>query len=357
MALLRLSLTQLPLPLPESWKGAWAEAVEAWMPPAETKEAVEAMSAGARSIVYRMAVTGPILAVISIVAAGVQVSVLLLRAVQGFKREYVLLVRGGSKAKQWPPQSPWKATLFPGILISMTFLAYWCAVIVVFAVGLAITLLAFHVMDNWFSQVLARVGWAILPVAVAVLIKAYLIQKLLFEKWLCTAGGYIKHPVLFSLCYSVFSVINIIYGLWYSIMRLVSIWTSATKAVVFRVDRHGGPEHQDPGMDPVYSSLLAVAQLTERRYNPIFRIAVLALCPDVAELSQDVRQVAGEAVDNCVIEARARRLRVRNRFWLWVTLVRNPNLAEFRWRPQALETPRVGNARTRWWRGQQEEEA
>merc|ERR1712147_367786 len=76
--------------------------------------------------------------------------------------------------------------------------------------------------------------------------------------------------------------------------------------------------------------------MTHQQYNPIYRCAAQAFYPDIDNLwvhpVQDESAMINDQLSNAK-EARMRKLRVRNKFWLLITLARNPELAKLRkWR-------------------------
>eukprot|EP00746_Dinoflagellata_sp_MGD_P078524 gnl/MRDRNA2_/MRDRNA2_313940_c0_seq1.p1 gnl/MRDRNA2_/MRDRNA2_313940_c0~~gnl/MRDRNA2_/MRDRNA2_313940_c0_seq1.p1 ORF type:complete len:138 (+),score=17.10 gnl/MRDRNA2_/MRDRNA2_313940_c0_seq1:43-414(+) len=75
-----------------------------------------------------------------------------------------------------------------------------------------------------------------------------------------------------------------------------------------------------------------MVNLACHEHNPIFLTAVRMLHPNVDSLYlRSSTDAAVNEMQDLQVEATQRRLRVRNRFWLWVMLSQNPSLQEFRW--------------------------
>jgi len=222
--------------------------------------------------------------------------------------------------------SPLHASLLPGILLSLSYLIAVLAIGSTFIVGTAITL--FFVLPFYFP-----VLWAmnsnfvmfLLPFVIVAVLKWFM-QSCLFNRWLSDKDGDVKHPIGFSLVFTVFSIINLVYGLLFCIVRFCRVLAIQSISVIFRIDRLGF-EAKDASdkekallSDPVHYSFCVFVYHAKKEYHPVFRYAIRALNKSIGTASN------GEVNT----EARLRRLRVRNRFWLAVTLSRNPSLAQFR---------------------------
>jgi len=196
----------------------------------------------------------------------------------------------------------------------------------------------------------------IIPVILLVIIKNYLMAKLVFRRWVMTPNGFVRRPASFTVMFGAMTFVNFILGAFFAITRIVSVALGSGLSIAFRVDKTVSKE--DELSDVVYTSLLALVQCTNEVQNPTFVCATRALCPAVHDtwLPPDPEkaetfqlQVPAEAElgsvlplrapDGQTMQDRARRLRVRNKFWLLVTLARNPpceyngffNLANYRW--------------------------
>jgi len=171
-----------------------------------------------------------------------------------------------------------------------------------------------------------------------------------------TPNGFVRRPASFTVMFGAMTFVNFILGAFFAITRIVSVALGSGLSIAFRVDKTVSKE--DELSDVVYTSLLALVQCTNEVQNPTFVCATRALCPalhdtwlppDPEKAETFQLQVPAEAElgsvlplrapDGQTMQDRARRLRVRNKFWLLVTLARNPpceyngffNLSNYRW--------------------------
>eukprot|EP00929_Paragymnodinium_shiwhaense_P066727 TRINITY_DN33509_c0_g1_i1.p1 TRINITY_DN33509_c0_g1~~TRINITY_DN33509_c0_g1_i1.p1 ORF type:complete len:1378 (+),score=159.29 TRINITY_DN33509_c0_g1_i1:120-4253(+) len=260
----------------------------------------------------------------------------IIKAWIGYSQHYKAAVRGEFRGEAYGAESlaPWMATLVPGVMLSIAYFAFKLSMLG-FALVASLGLLA----QAWNSNLIpSEMIFAFMaPVIAIIVIKNLLIQSFLFEYWWAQLDGTILRPVQFSLGYSTLSIVNIIYGFPYAILRLITVTIITTSSTVFRIDTAGLPSSERL-WDPVFASFLSLVRLTESRYHPMFRTAAACLLAEEVQCgtaipAADGRPSEAGAEDSAVsLKAERRRLhrRLRNRLWLWVLLHKNPSLRKFR---------------------------
>lgn len=255
-------------------------------------------------------------------------------ALSSFRAEYTLRVRG--QRQYYPELGPVQSSLFPGILFSITLLAPYVFILLASIVGVTITIFVL-----FWKELAALWGWAlqmVVPIIVLLILQKFVMEMLVFGKWVRTSNGLVRRPAAFTAVFGAMTFVNFVLGAFYALTRIIFVLLFSGMEIAFRVDKTiSGNETSDAA----YSSFLALVQSTNEVQNPIFLCATRALCPAVHDTWLPPTPAEKEQSTDAAQEKndRARRLKVRNKFWLLLTLHRNQptkynnyyQLEKYRW--------------------------
>eukprot|EP00927_Polykrikos_kofoidii_P035117 TRINITY_DN2968_c0_g1_i1.p1 TRINITY_DN2968_c0_g1~~TRINITY_DN2968_c0_g1_i1.p1 ORF type:complete len:1145 (+),score=118.18 TRINITY_DN2968_c0_g1_i1:80-3514(+) len=257
-----------------------------------------------------------IILLISAIFSMAFVAFIFVGALKGFKREYEGRVRG--QRPHYRQLQPVDSTKFPGILMSVSFLAPFFSMFTCFVLGTAFVALVVYPTRTTAAWRLI-ISFAV-PYLILTIVHAVIDQVL--SKVLMTPNGEIKRPVGFSIFYSASTIIGLITGVYTSIIRIIKVGFTAVLGIATRVDM---TISKDDVSDSAFASLLALVQSVNEVQNPTFICASKILMPCLDDTWLPPNTVARPSVDAAADEAQRRKVRrFRNRMWLLVTLSRNP---------------------------------
>jgi hypothetical protein len=347
-----LMLTFQKLPMPDGLETLWRPIADAYVKAFLTNSVMQGSVDGILqnfSFWIKQSINvATVMALLTVILSLVLCLYLSFFILTGFKREYVRYARGEGLADKEEVR-PWKATMMPGILISMCVMSFYFSCFLVYVFGGLSVMLFISIRFGALSQIPAMLLTIGLPILLLWLLRDVLSEAVLedtseFEK----GHAVLDTPVEFSILYAVNSGFNRLSGVLLMPIRVIKVWVWTTAQIIFRVDKPGLPGKLAAKNDPVYISFAAVVQLTARQYHPVYRTACRVICPMIGEeyvirhgngtidseisayLADPQAWRQAQNVDENHQRNRQRRLRIRNRFWLYATLARNPSLQTMR---------------------------
>eukprot|EP00930_Biecheleria_cincta_P039074 TRINITY_DN26880_c0_g1_i1.p1 TRINITY_DN26880_c0_g1~~TRINITY_DN26880_c0_g1_i1.p1 ORF type:complete len:1316 (+),score=149.98 TRINITY_DN26880_c0_g1_i1:199-3948(+) len=234
-----------------------------------------------------------------------------------------MALRNTSEAKSMnSKRGLFEATLFPGYVFSTCVLAYYTAYVLIMLVFILVGLLS---VDRIREAVLKSIRQGSPPVIIALLVKTFLLRKLLFERVLTDSNGMVKNLRLYSMLFPAFIICNFVIGYWYGVARAVI-------AAIFgllrcaRVDVLVVPAavQETLCLDIAYDSFMSVVALAHNEYNPVKRMGLRCLIGEHIYSSWYVTEKTPS--DPADPTQRRGRSRAANRWSLALTLARNPML-------------------------------
>lgn len=219
----------------------------------------------------------------------------------------------------------YEATVFPGYVLSTCYLSFkwlefWTKFWFAFAALMTIDSIREAFVEWVWNQLkIFFFSWVL---------NKFILAKLLFSKILVDSGGEIRHPVVYSVMFPAFVICNFVVGVYSGITRAI-IGICFLMVKISRCDQLCIPvEWQNSfGLDWAYGSFLSVVAMAEREYHPIKRMALKSFGGDqiydswIFLATKD--QPASVMAD---VAERQRKARARNRWHLYLTLIRNPML-------------------------------
>jgi hypothetical protein len=240
--------------------------------------------------------------------------------------------------------SPYAVTLFPGIIFSTAYIAFYVVLglsaLALITVDILVTVPSIRMyLMGYMKWVFFALSLSVVRKVCEVLFNTFLIEK-------ATRGhSWVPYrPVCFSFVYPIMVLCNFPLGILSFIYRSIVVFGCVLVYLV-RVDISPLPR-KIRFLDFGYSSFLAVVVQGNQQYNLIFQAALTALAPTVydtwvaSSTEDDGKKIEEGRVSvsgDSAKASRLRRLRVRNRLWLAVLLSRNPELASLRRREASAD--------------------
>lgn len=209
-------------------------------------------------------------------------------------------------------------TFFPGIVFSTVLSGMAVIFILVFLILNIITSADFYRFIWSLRKMLVWLG-------ATVIIQLVIMRRLVLD-YLCIKDGDIVRPRLFACVYAMFVIINFALGALASIARIlcmlpfVFIQIHTLDDTVLR--------EEFVGFDIGYTSFLTLTRMDYRLANPVHRSFIADIAPQAS------RRYGPKPSEKSRFEHQeAKRKTIRNKFWLALTLNRNPGLQALRKRP------------------------
>jgi len=211
---------------------------------------------------------------------------------------------------------------FPGCLIVLTLLAFFVGTCMTFVIVVSlVTPVVLFFIETTKPLILRLLETYVYPFltvfAVKFVLKSVVVDKLLIK------DGEIRAPPIFA-------------PLWYVLVMLNIVWAAFTVPARFVFSVFGAlytstlmhhtvlPEKAVKALDPCYAAFLAMAFTQSNRRNLVRRCFLTLLIPYLHVAFPPAPPTRGE------VEQSARRKRIRNKFWVLVTLFNNPELKQYR---------------------------